>query len=406
MTNRRNILRWLIAISVGVGSIPLSLLTVDFYFGLCSLLIVPAFASAVSLTLTASEERRPWWFGFAVTLGAFLPLCPVVEQWLSNGAIYLQQLSQRGVLSLSQRVIEPTLLLLQVICPFVAASLLGVAMATLSRYLANRRRPLELTNSDGRRWRLSVREMLIALAAISFLGAWITSQTRRWENLDQANQLAFLERFKASFSSEEVKLLAEPRIEEQERSRMREYGAFTFRGPGVNEYRIVAPIKRNDRPTWAVWAFTCNEEAHDMIYRYAYAEAPDEEQLPDFPFPAQRYVDITSNMVDGVPSTAGPSATVTSVTSPARVDRPLVLTASAPPGTVCELHLFPSDLLPAMPPQTPDKKGNLSWSWNVPAKMAGYRINYEVRCIKNRRSGQMLNTTRGSITLIASEAAK
>jgi hypothetical protein len=248
--------------------------------------------------------------------------------------------------------------------------------------------------------------MLVAFAAICVLAAWIGNHTREWAGIAEANQVAFLSRFKSSFSTGEVKLLAEPRIGEQQRTRMREYGPLSFRAPGVNEYRIVAPIKTKGKEVWAVWAYTCNEEANEMIYTYAYAEAPDEQQLPEFPFPAQRYIDITWRMVDGVPATAGPSATVISVTSPAPVDQPIVLTASAPPGTVCELHLFPSDLLPSMPPKRPDRKGNVTWSWNVPPNMAGYNIRYELRCIQTRGSGQMLNTTRGNIQFVAPQASK
>jgi hypothetical protein len=86
---------------------------------------------------------------------------------------------------------------------------------------------------------------------------------------------------------------------------MREYGPFTFRPPGVNEYRIVAPIKRRDTDLWGVWAYTCREAEYDAwIYKFAYAEAAREELLPDFPFPAQPYIDSTWQMVDGNPITA------------------------------------------------------------------------------------------------------
>jgi hypothetical protein len=405
MSERRwKIARLLIAIVVAVASLPLSQFTVDINFGLGSLLIVPAFAVSAWFLLTAREELRAWWFGFVITNGMFLPLCPWVEQGLHSVAVYLQHLTQSGILSLSQRVIEPTLLILVVLCPLVLASLLGFAAGRFTQRLARGATRREATVSpDGGHWRFSIREMLIAIAAVCFLAAWNSGHTRHWKDAEDRNQSAFLNRFKASFSSGEVGLLAEPRIEEQQRTRMREFGPLSFRAPGINEYRIVAPVKMKEQELWAVWVFTSrknNEHADEYVYKFAYAEAPNEEQLPDFPFPAQRYIEGTWDMVDGLPATSGPSATVTLVTS--RADQPIVLTASAPPGTVCELYFFPAYSLPTLPPQTPNKNGNVSWSWNIsPGSAAGYGFRYELKCIQHRGAAQLSNSTWGNIEIVA-----
>jgi len=406
MTDRKSF-RLFAAVAIGLASLPISLISVDSFFGLGSFLIVPACAASVLLMLSAADGRRAWWFGMAFVVAFCLPLCPLVETWLHGIAVYFQRLSQRGVLSLSQWAIEPTLIIMVMIVPLLIACLLGIGVGALSqRLLRGRNRSDSSHSTVNARWRFSIREMLVAFVAMSFLAAWISSRTHEWTGIDKEKQIAFLDRFEVSFSSGQVELTAKPRIEEQQRSRMREYGPFAFRAPGINEYRIVAPIKVNGKEVWSVWTYTCNGDAYDCIYKYAYAEAPDKEQLPQFPFPAQRYIDITGSMVDGVPSTAGPSATLTLVTSPASVDRPVVLTASAPPGTVCELRTFPSDLLPQMPPQRPDKTGMVSWSWNVLPGLAGHSISYEIRCIEMRGSGQMLNSTRGSIALVAPVPAK
>lgn len=415
MTDRgRKILRLLLAMAIGVASLPLSLYSVDSHFGLGSVLIVPALAMGVWLLLTACEESRAWWFGFVISIGMFLPLCSWVERCLHSVAVYLQHLSQRGVLSPSQRVIEPTLIIMVLLCPLFAACLLGIGVGGFMRRLARSASRDETTeSSDGGHWRFSVREMLIAVAAICLLAAWIGGQTRYWQGADERSQIAFLNRFKASFVSGEVELLAEPRIEEQQRTSTRgpRFMSFRlpsvneFRMPGVNDYRIVAPIKTKDKELWAVWAYRCNGEANDFVYMFADAQASDEELLPTSLFPAMRYIEGTWDMVDGVPATAGPSATVISVTSPARVDQPIVLTASAPPGTVCELQLFPSDSLPSLPRERPDTKGNVTWSWNVQPNRH-YTISYELRCIQKRGSATMVSTTRGSIPIVAPESSK
>jgi nucleoside diphosphate kinase len=125
------------------------------------------FVVGLGFALTAYDPaRRAWWFGFSVVAGLCLPLCPLVEQSLHSIALFLQGLSQKGTISLSQRVIEPTLVLMVVLCPFLAVGLLGVVAGRFTRQIAGHTRPSETSDSIIRaRWRLSIRELLIGIAA-------------------------------------------------------------------------------------------------------------------------------------------------------------------------------------------------------------------------------------------------
>jgi hypothetical protein len=413
MMNRGwRIFRAFFAIAIGVTLLPLSLYSTDSHFGLGSVLILPVLGMSVWLLVTAREESRAWWFGLVICVGIFLPLCPWVERCLHSIAIYLQKLSHRGIPELSQSVIETTLGVMVFLGPLTIACLLGVTVGGFMQRIARRGADAHPTGLGHMRyWRFSIREMLIAIAAMCILAGWFASQRRNWQDAKEDSQIAFLNRFKESFVSGEVELLAEPRIVKQDRTSGRGLRFLSFRvpsvnefqQPGVNEYRIVAPIKAKDKTAWAVWAYQCNERANDLIYRFAYAAASEPELLPRSLYPAMRYIEGTWNMVDGDPATAGPSATVVSVTSPARVDQPIVLTASAPPGTTCDLDLFPRDLLPTFSPQRPDQKGIIRWSWNVPSSLAGYHISYVVKCVQQRGAAEMASSCRGGILIEVSK---
>ncbi len=42
--------------------------------------------------------------------------------------------------------------------------------------------------------------------------------------------------------------------------------------PDQNEYRVIAPISKNNTDLWCVWAYTCNGDYDDWIYKFAYAD--------------------------------------------------------------------------------------------------------------------------------------
>jgi hypothetical protein len=220
---------------------------------------------------------------------------------------------------------------------------------------------------------------------------------KNWNGAERIKQEEFLARFKASFTSGQVVLLDEPQVQEQQRTLMAETGYASYRGPGVNEYRITAPIQASGRERWAVWSYTCNDCSQDYIYQFSYAEAASPQQLPQFPNPPKPYIEGTWRMIDGVPSTAGATATIVSSTSQAPIDRPITLTASAPPGTMCELIVFPSDaVLTPLTPLAPDARGRVRWTWSVDPRFAGGDIAVQVKCIETRGAARLEATTRGA----------
>ena len=103
-------------------------------------------------------------------------------------------------------------------------------------------------------------------------------------------------------------------------------------------------------------------------------------------------------MVDGDPKTAGPSATILSVTSPARVNQAMILRASAPTGTACELRVFGPEVKITPLGSLKGGKGQSIWSWKIRPKYPG-RILYEVQCSEQHGSSELVNTTRGNISI-------
>lgn len=382
------------AIAVGVASLPLGVASGNSFFGLGSVLLVPALAIGVWFALgTQGGERRAWWFGFTMAVGLCLPLAPAIEASLCDFAVFLQRRTQRGELSLSQRVIEPGCLLLTVLCPVAVACLAGLVAGGFAQRLARRAAGDEAACSPrSARWQFSLRELLLVLGALGVLLAWNGLYTADRGARERQNQQQFLARFKDSFKSGEVKLLAAPGIEERQGALM---SGFSFKPPGVNEYRVTAQIEKDGVRRWAVWAYTCNQDEGEMIYQYAYAEAEREDQLPPSPLPTKRYIEGAWVMVDGAPSTAGPSAVLVSVVPPSRLGQPLVLTARAPTGTICELHVFPrTAATSSLGAKSPDKNGLVRWAWTPEFSSP---LQYELRCIENRPSGQMMSQLRGSI---------
>ncbi len=103
-----------LAVVVGLASLPIALLSADSVFGIASSLVVPVLFVAVVFTIIArTSGRRIWWFAFACGTAAWLLfLSQLLETGVHHTDFYLQRLTHSGTISLSQRVIEPTALLL------------------------------------------------------------------------------------------------------------------------------------------------------------------------------------------------------------------------------------------------------------------------------------------------------
>lgn len=243
-------------------------------------------------------------------------------------------------------------------------------------------------------WRTRI---AVAAALLVLLAGWLF-----WSAFEatQARRAAFVNRFRESFRSGWVKLGGEPRIEEPGALR----SGFA---PGVNLYRITAPIERDGKQLWGVWSYACNDRYQDAIFQFGYAEAATEQQLGRRPLPPKRYIDWATEMVDGIPSTAGGSATIVSSITSVAPGGSVTLVASAPAGTTCEFVTYPPDAAATpLPVQTPDENGIVRWTFALNPKYAqtGNNLRLIVKCIEQRGALRLENSTEAdSVRVVAPE---
>jgi hypothetical protein len=304
-------------------------------------------------------------------------------------------------------------LVLTAVVPVLTTGVMGIGVATFTRNFHRRVLPSRnSTSTFAPTWRFSLRELMVTIAVFGLVLGWNMEWVRRGQAARRANQLAFLERFKASFNSGQVELLAEPSMEGLHRSVKAETGYRVFQTPGISEYRITAPIREAGQRKWAVWCYTCSQDQdarEEYVFQFAYAEATYEAHLPAFPFPPKRYIQYSTDLIDGLPATAGPVATIVSSPLSASVDQPLVIKATAPAGTTCRLVVGPFDaLLSPVAEQTPDAKGAVKWSVSIAPKYAGGNLAVAVQCIQPRGPDQALMnlTPAPNIRLLSATADK
>jgi hypothetical protein len=237
--------------------------------------------------------------------------------------------------------------------------------------------------------------MAFAILAV-FAGLWMLQSQRN--AVRRAEKAAnFLARFEQSFNSGTTELITIPQIEAIDRWRMTEYGVGSFQAPGVSEFVITAQVKQDGELKWGRWLYSCNGESLVGIYKFSYSEADRVEALPEFPLPLQQYIQWTEQMVDGIPATAGLSASNISVPSPIRVSEDLIITAVAPAGTICRIGIFPPDaLLTVPPPQKIGKDGRAKWTCRLNPKYAGSQLPLKVYCGEPRGTKLLENATQGA----------
>jgi hypothetical protein len=251
--------------------------------------------------ISREPAHRSWWFAFACSTAIWLlVLLPIVESGIHGAALGLQRLTQRGTISLSQRVIEPAALASIFLLPPIGAVLTGVGMGRLT-YPWRRRSGGSPSREGSQRWRFSLRELLVATFALCAFLALALGRLRVDQARTDDGKAAFLARFESSFATTDVRLLAQPNITGGHRALIPESGYMSFMPPGINEYRVTAPIVNNNQKRWAVWVYTCNGNYDDMIYQFAYAEADAEDALLLHPYPVKAYVNATWKMIDGAP---------------------------------------------------------------------------------------------------------
>lgn len=206
----------------------------------------------------------------------------------------------------------------------------------------------------------------------------IRSVWNRYYAAGEERTAAFLARFEESFNSGAAELVGEPEIKSIDRFWMPE--SRSFQGPEVNEYVITAQFKRDGIVQWGRWLYTCNGSHGDGIYKYSHAEAAQHSGLPLFPLPRRKYIPWATEMIDGIPSTAGASAASVSVT-PVSANGQITVSATAPAGTTCRVQVSPPDaLLAPVPPQQPGASGTVSWTCTVNPRYAGGQFRVLVNC--------------------------
>jgi hypothetical protein len=200
--------------------------------------------------------------------------------------------------------------------------------------------------------------------------------------------------FQQSFNSSATQLVGEATVEGINRRWMPELGFGTVRPLEVNEYVVTAKFKRNGLVKWGRWLYTCNGNHGDGIFKYSYSEANLANALPSFPLPLQKFIPWTTQLIDGVPSTAGASATNVSVSSPVHVTDNLIVVASAPPGTVCRMQVFPPDALSSpVEPQQPTVDGSVKWTCRLNPRYAGSRLSLSIHCSEPLGTRMLENST-------------
>lgn len=232
------------------------------------------------------------------------------------------------------------------------------------------------------------------VVAIVFAAFWYARNRDAALNAERQSKVLAL--FQQSFSGGATQLVGEPQIEGINRLRMPELGFGTFRPREVNEYVVTAQVNRGGVLKWGRWLYTCNGDHDDGIFKYSYSEANQANALPSFPLPLQKYIPWATQLIDGVPSTAGASATNVSVSSPVRVTEKLIVTASAPAGTTCRMQVFPSNaLMSPVQPQQPEADGSVKWTCELNPRYAGSRLSLLVHCAEPCGTKMLENSTPG-----------
>ena len=234
----------------------------------------------------------------------------------------------------------------------------------------------------------------LLVVAIAFAAFWYARN--RDAALNAERQSKVVARFQQSFSSGATQLVGEPQIEGIIRLWMPELGFGTFRPLEVNEYVVTAQVKQGGVLKWGRWLYTCSGDHDEGIFKYSYSEANQANALPSFPLPLQKYIPWATQLIDGVPSTAGASATIVSVSSPIHVTDELIVLASAPAGTTCRIQVFPPDaLLSPVQPQQPESDGSVKWACKVNPRYAGSSLALLVHCAESCGTKMLENSTPG-----------
>jgi hypothetical protein len=396
---RRAVFQSVVSILVILASVPIAQFAVRSGFTLASALIVPTVMLGIWLSISSRRRtNRIGWFAFVMATAVWMPTCPWWKSQIENSLVRIQQVVSSSAYSGMELAAVIALFLLPwgVACAsgtfaaFLAKKLLA-ARAVVDREQADTicwRGPfwwaltppavtppaVEVPQQDHSDFRFTLREMLLALAAFGALTAWLSSPVHQWKSQQANNQSHFLTLFKDSFTSGNVVLLARPEITEVITSFLQ--GGIN--PTGIHEYRIVAPIQKDNQRLWAVWTYTYDERYKDTVSKYGYAEASTHGQLP--PLPLTEYLsEPIAEIIDGEPQLRWPKALILEAPKSIKADETITVIANARWGTQCQLVVHPFHAVSSPAPiQNAPQSGPVRWQWKLDPKFKGSQIQFEI----------------------------
>lgn len=210
----------------------------------------------------------------------------------------------------------------------------------------------------------------------------------------------FASRFRASFSSGLAQLCSEPDINASLPFPIPDIGPLKF--PRVTEYSVTAQYIEGGQVQWGRWFYTCNARYNDGIFRFSQFNAIRRGDLPSSPGPTHVYIPWATEIIDGIPKSAGVTLTSLNVPPSIAVSEPLRVTAIAPPGSLCRLEVFPPNAVKSTPPpHRPDADGKIDWSLMLVPDSVGSRISVHVHCGQLRGTKLLENAVHRSVNVTA-----
>ena len=370
-----------------LAAIPLTIIASGQGFGLGALLTVPTCCLGFWFALTSKlRSNRIGWFVFSCANASLLPVVSWWKPWIEDGLHWCQDSIRANQWTSLYQGVEALAVLAMPILPWLFGCWFGFVCSKLAARLLSQ--PPE---NEQPSYRFSMRELLVTVLASAILITWISTFVRQWHTQENLNQAQMLQRFKDSFTSGKIKLLAEPVIVEDHAVLKP-----SQHSSGFSEYRIVAPINKADKNLWAAWSYACYDNS--VIHRFGYVEADSKSALPGQPFPFPRILrEPTLSMVDGEPPQTT-KARIVEAPVAARPGDTITIVCETDQFMECDLVLHPFHAT-ALPPKTTSASATGIAKWNITIDPAfkGKAIEFEFQSRVN--SVYRTRSIRGKISL-------
>jgi hypothetical protein len=374
------IVRVVAAIAVVFASLPLSLLAIERGFGLGAMLTVPTCCLGFWFALVSGlRTQRIGWFAFSSINVFLLPLCPYWKRMIETVLHWVQDIIRSSQPTALYDNAEVVALLAMIVLPWGIGCGLGAIAARLTRrYLSDT--TFDADDESRPTYQFTVRGMLLTIMVFAAMTGWLSTTVQQWYSHEKSNQERLLQRFKGSFTTGKVTLLAEPLIFEDHAMLKKSQNT-----SGISEYRVVAPINIDGNQLWAVWTYLCDENYPGTVSKFGYAEAGTRSGLPPHPFPVTEYLrEPTYEMVDGEPPLSI-GAKIVEAPTVARSGDTITILAKTDSFMECDLIIRPFQAV-ALPPgklKSPES-GVVRWDVAIDPTFVGTQIEYEFQSRTNR----------------------